>query len=207
MILAMHEWSFPLWDSASGCECGRPLGADIGFSSNLFICSWDLAHVEALIPRQLRRTNTSPATEGDRRIADYGEGDAVRRLAHHKLGCCRDSIRNRSNSNLDPSAGKVDAPSNVLDRFEASAADGEARRPQPQRAHSTIDNNHSDTLPGLSPNRASNILGRKICVARPQHYRSLWSVLPVDPSIRDSVSVFHCEKYSFYPADDHVGFV
>src|SRR5712664_714431 len=180
---------------------------NLGCSSNSFIGAWDLAHVEALIPCQLRRTNTPPTTEGDRRIADYGEGDAVRRLAHHKLGCCRDSIRNRSNSNLDPSAEKVDSPSNVLDRFEAGAADGEARRPQPQRAHSTIDNNYSDILPGFSPNRSSDVLGRKICVARPQHYGSLGSVLPVDPSIRDSVSVFHCEKYSFYPADDHVGFV
>src|SRR5712664_3363441 len=183
------------------------LQSNIGCSSNSLIGAWDLAHVEALIPRQLRRLNTMPTTEANRRIADYCEGDAVRRLAHHKLGRRRDSVRDRSNSNLDPSAVKVDSPSNVLDRFEAGAADGEARRPQPQRAHSTIDNNHPDTLPGSSPNRASDVLGRKICVARPQHYRSLWSVLPVDPSIRDSVSVFHCEKYSFYPADDHVGFV
>src|SRR6266851_5911220 len=164
---------------------------NLGCSSNSFIGAWDLAHVETLIPCQLRRTNTPPTTEGDRRIAYYREGDAVRRLAHHKLGCCCDSVRNRSHSNLDPSAGKVGAPSNVLDRSEAGAADGEARRTQPQRAHSTIDNKHPDILPEFSPNRASNVLGREICVARPQHYRSLGSVLPVDAGIRDSVSVFH----------------
>src|SRR6266481_7716705 len=134
---------------------------NLGCSSNSFIGAWDLAHVETLIPCQLRRTNTPPTTKGDRRVADYREGDAVRRLAHHKLGRCGDSIRDRSNGNLDSSAGKVDSPSNVLDRFEAGAADGEARRPQPQRAHSTIDNNHSNILPGFSANRASDVLGRK----------------------------------------------
>src|SRR6267143_3436513 len=101
--------------------------------SDSFIRAWDLAHVEASIPRQFRRTNTSHAAEGGRCIADYREGDSVCRLAHHKLGRGSDSICNCSNSNLDPSAEKVDSPSKVLDLLEARATDGEPRRSQPQR--------------------------------------------------------------------------
>src|SRR5437879_13227527 len=87
-----------------------------------------------------------PVAEANGGIANYCEGNLVRRLAHHKLSRCCYSIGDRSERDLDSSAEKVDASSEVFDWFETCTADRKARRPQPQWAHSTIDTYDSHTF-------------------------------------------------------------
>src|SRR2546425_66803 len=99
-----------------------------------------------------------PIAEANGGIANNREGNLVRRLAHHKLSRRCYSIGNRSERDLDSSAEKVDASSEVFDWFETCTADRKARRPQPHRAHSTIDNYDS------------HIFSRPSCLRRQQRH-------------------------------------
>src|SRR2546425_12566798 len=128
-----------------------------------------------------------PIAEANGGIANYCEGNLVRRLAHHKLSRRCYSIGNRSERYLDSSAEKVDASSEVFDWFETCTADRKARRPQPHRAHSTIDNYDSHVFSRPSSDRLSDFHRRQIRISRPEHDRSLRRVLSVDPGIRNSV--------------------
>src|SRR5712692_10913622 len=99
-----------------------------------------------------------PVTEFDWCFADYRKRDLVGGFAHHKLGRRCYSICDSSEGDLDPSAEKVRGSSQVLDWFESGGADGEARRPEPQRAHSTVDNDNAYILSGPALNRASDVV-------------------------------------------------
>src|SRR5438309_9673278 len=114
-----------------------------------------------------------PIAESNGGIANNREGNLVRRLAHHKLSRCCYSIGNRSERDLDSSAEKVDASSEVFDRFETCAANRKARRPQPHRAHSTIDNYDSHIFSPLSSDRLSDFHRRQVRISRPENYGSL----------------------------------
>src|SRR5207253_3408071 len=107
-------------------------------------------------PHQIRPANIVRIAASDGRVANSREGNLVRRLAHHKLSRCCYSIGNRSESDLDSSAEKVDASSEVFDWFETCTADRKARRPQPHRAHSTIDNYDSHIFSRPSSDRLSD---------------------------------------------------
>src|SRR5438309_9942030 len=87
-----------------------------------------------------------PIAESNGGIANNREGNLVRRLAHHKLSRCCYSIGNRSERDLDSSAEKVDASSEVFDWFDTCTADRKARRPQPHLTQSTIYSSDSHTL-------------------------------------------------------------